>query len=105
LILKGDYSASANQWRQALRTLGRPLPTSKLDLAASLIWQIFRQVFHKIYIGRWLFCRARGIRRKTVEPTDVKNSARDAAIAYFKLHQLHLAGLFKIIFSKNFLSL
>ena len=30
--------------------------------------------------------------RQKVEPSDVMNSARDAAVAYFKLHQLHLAG-------------
>lgn len=92
LLFQGDYSAAANQWRLALKALGRPLPTSKLDLTASLVWQTFRQVFHKIYIGRWLFCRAGRVRRKVVETSDVRNSARDAAIAYFKIHQLHLSG-------------
>lgn len=34
------------------------------------------------------------MRRKTVEISDVKDSARHAAFAYFKLHQLHLAGMY-----------
>nr|QGX48188.1 SREBP [Sinonovacula constricta] len=89
---KREYTAAANQWRLALLSLGRPLPTSKLDLAASLLWQIVRQVFHKLYITRLLFSTRR-IYRKSAEMTDVKSSARDAAIAYFKLHQLHLSGL------------
>ena len=92
LLFQGDYSASAHQWKLALQALGRPLPTSRLDLVTSLAWQCFRQLLHKIYVGRWLFCRAGGLRKRVVETSDVMNSARDAAVAYFKLHQLHLSG-------------
>ena len=92
-ILQGDFSAAAHQFRLALVAIGRPLPTSKIDLGASIMWQIFRQFLHKVYVGRWLFCRSGKMRRKPVEPADVKNSARDGATVYFKLHQLHLAGM------------
>ena len=97
ILFQGDYSASSHQLRLALLSLGRPLPTSKMDLAASLMWQLFRQVTHRLYLGKWLFCRAGGIRRKNVEKSDVKNCAKDAAIAYFKLHQMHILGMFFVL--------
>lgn len=58
------------------------------------MWQTFRQVLHKLYVGRWLFCKAGRMRRNNVQVSEVKESARHAAVAYFKLHQLHLSGKF-----------
>ena len=68
------------------------------------MWQLVRQISHRLYVGKWLFCRAGGIKRKTTEKSDVKTSARDAAMAYFKLHQLHLLGK-QVHISPNILGL
>ncbi|XP_052279883.1 sterol regulatory element-binding protein 1-like isoform X1 [Dreissena polymorpha] len=90
---RGDYISAANQWKLALLALRRPLPTSKLDLAASMLWQLVRQVLHKLYVGRWLAASGLHIWRQLDDVSDRKNSAKQAALAYFRLHQLHLAGL------------
>ena len=77
-----------------LRALGRPLPTSRVDMTACLIWNMLRQGLHRLYIGRWLANRARGALRggEGYSREDLKASARDAALVYHKLHQLHLTG-------------
>jgi hypothetical protein len=90
-LAKGEYAAAATQLRSCLHALGRPLPTSKLDLAASLGWQSVRQALHRIYVGRWL-SRHAGAFYSSVKADDVKSSARDAALVYHKLHQLYLTG-------------
>jgi len=89
--LQGEYAAAATQLRNCLHALGRPLPTSKLDLAASLGWQSVRQALHRVYVGRWL-SRHAGAFYTSVKADDVKTSARDAALVYHKLHQLYLTG-------------
>ena len=74
-----------------MQALGRPLPTSNFDRVASFFWHLLRQVLHYIYVGRWLAKKAGGLWNK-VGADDVKKSARDAAYAYHRLHQLHLTG-------------
>ncbi|KAL3879146.1 hypothetical protein ACJMK2_031456 [Sinanodonta woodiana] len=87
----GNYSASGNQLRLALQSLGRPLPTSTFDLFASLVWQIFRHFLHRIYLGWWLSCKATGF-RKSGYRKDAADSAKNASLAYFRLNQLYLTG-------------
>ncbi|KAK3579818.1 hypothetical protein CHS0354_014965 [Potamilus streckersoni] len=87
----GNYSASGNQLRLALQSLGRPLPASTFDLFASLVWQIFRHFLHRIYLGWWLSCKAVSF-RKSVHRKDAADSAKNASLAYFRLHQLYLTG-------------
>uniref|UniRef100_A0A0L8H136 BHLH domain-containing protein n=2 Tax=Octopus bimaculoides TaxID=37653 RepID=A0A0L8H136_OCTBM len=91
-ITQGNYAASAQQLHLGLLALGRPLPTSKIDLVASLAWHSLRQFLHYIYLGRWLSNRAGGLWSKEFEASEVKQSAVNAALAYHKLHQLHLTG-------------
>ncbi|XP_041360280.1 sterol regulatory element-binding protein 1-like isoform X2 [Gigantopelta aegis] len=89
---RGAYSNATNYLRQCLTTLGRPLPTSKIDLVSAIMWQLFRQFLHRLYLGRWLSNMAGGFLNGDVKSSDVKISARDAALVYHKLNQLHLAG-------------
>ena len=51
---QGKYKEAASQLAGCLSSLGRPLPVSRLDQALALIWQTFRQLLHRIYIGRWM---------------------------------------------------
>ena len=88
---QGDYTKAETHLRSCLTAVGRPMPTSKLDLTASLFWHTLRQVLHSLYIGRWLSSLAGGIRNSPTKG-DVKSSARDSALVYHKLHQLHLTG-------------
>ncbi|NXB49002.1 SRBP1 protein, partial [Leucopsar rothschildi] len=78
--------------RTALGALGRPLPASHGDLACSLLWTLLRHLLQRLWVGRWLAARAGGLRPDPPPPAHVRQSARDAAMAYHRLHQLHLAG-------------
>ncbi|CAG5122454.1 unnamed protein product [Candidula unifasciata] len=89
-VSRADYSSAGQQLRQCLLALGRPLPTSKVDLLSGVAWQILRQCLNRIYLGRWLASRAGSLTGKN--SADVKESARDAADAFHVLNQLHLSG-------------
>ncbi|XP_012940196.2 sterol regulatory element-binding protein 1 [Aplysia californica] len=89
-LSRADYSSANHQLQQCLLALGRPLPTSKVDLISGVGWQIFRQCLNRLYLGRWLASRAgRLVGRNSA---DVKESARDAANVFHTLNQLHLCG-------------
>ncbi|XP_022108492.1 sterol regulatory element-binding protein 1-like isoform X2 [Acanthaster planci] len=93
-LARGDFAAAASQLRTCLTALGRPLPTSRLDLLSSLTWNLVRHVLNRLLIGRWLATLAGGLRRKREgeKCLDGKASARNGALVYHKLHQLHMAG-------------
>ncbi|XP_059991780.1 sterol regulatory element-binding protein 1 isoform X4 [Lagenorhynchus albirostris] len=91
-LARGDFAQAAQQLWLALRALGRPLPTSHLDLACSLLWGLIRHLLQHLWVGRWLAGRAGGLRRDGALQVDARTSARDAALAYHKLHQLHTMG-------------
>lgn len=77
--------------------LGRALPTSRLDLACSLSWNVIRYSLQKLRLVRWLLKKVFQRRRATPATAagfedEAKASARDAALAYHRLHQLHITG-------------
>lgn len=77
--------------------LGRTLPTSRLDLACSLSWNVIRYSLQKLRLVRWLLKKVFQHRRAAPATTagfedEAKASARDAALAYHRLHQLHITG-------------
>lgn len=77
--------------------LGRALPTSRLDLACSLSWNVIRYSLQKLRLVRWLLKKVFQGRRTTPAAAaglvdEAKASARDAALAYHRLHQLHITG-------------
>ncbi|NWV68650.1 SRBP1 protein, partial [Malurus elegans] len=89
---RGDFAQGAQHLRTALGALGRPLPASHGDLACSLLWTLLRHLLQRLWVGRWLAARAGGLRPDPPPAAHVRQSARDAAMAYHRLHQLHLAG-------------
>ncbi|XP_064376167.1 sterol regulatory element-binding protein 1 isoform X2 [Dromaius novaehollandiae] len=91
-LARGDFAQAAQHLWTALRALGRPLPASHGDLACSLLWSLLRHLLQRLWVGRWLAARAGGLRRDPPPPAHVRQSARDAAMAYHRLHQLHLTG-------------
>jgi hypothetical protein len=42
-FFQAEYSWASEQYRKALKCIGRPLPTSNLDLFASLVWNLGNQ--------------------------------------------------------------
>ncbi|XP_051023285.1 sterol regulatory element-binding protein 1 isoform X1 [Acomys russatus] len=91
-LARGDFAQAAQQLWLALQALGRPLPTSNLDLACSLLWNLIRHLLQRLWVGRWLAGQAGGLQRDCGLKTDARASARDAALVYHKLHQLHAMG-------------
>ncbi|XP_042654893.1 LOW QUALITY PROTEIN: sterol regulatory element-binding protein 1 [Tyto alba] len=89
---RGDFAEGAQHLRTALAALGRPLPASHGDLACSLLWTLLRHLLQRLWVGHWLAARAGGLRPDPPPRAHVRQSARDAAMAYHRLHQLHLAG-------------
>ncbi|XP_069338018.1 sterol regulatory element-binding protein 1 isoform X9 [Eulemur rufifrons] len=89
---QGDFAQATQQLWLALRALGRPLPTSHLDLACSLLWNLIRHLLQRLWVGRWLAGWAGGLQRDCALQADARASTRDAALVYHKLHQLHTTG-------------
>ena len=88
--MQGNYSWATDQLSRALACIGRPLPTSNLDLVSGLAWNFLRSLTHRLFWGKWLFRKAGLLRSNSDE--DVKTSAVNAALAYHKLNQMHLTG-------------
>lgn len=89
---QGDFAqASHNLWT-CLKALGRPLPTSQLDLACAALWSLLRFCLQRLWVGRWLAARAGGLRSDRPLQEDACKSSRDAALVYHRLHQLHMTG-------------
>ncbi|XP_017502643.2 sterol regulatory element-binding protein 1 isoform X6 [Manis javanica] len=91
-LARGDFAQATQQLWLALRALGRPLPTSHVDLACSLLWNLIRHLLQHLWVGCWLAGRAGGLQRDCALQADAHASARDAALVYHKLHQLHTTG-------------
>lgn len=91
-LARGDFAqASQNLWT-CLKALGRPLPTSQLDLACAVLWSTLRLWLQRLWVGRWLACRAGALRADRPLQEDARKSSRDAALVYHRLHQLHMTG-------------
>uniref|UniRef100_A0A3Q1JKV6 Sterol regulatory element-binding protein 1 n=1 Tax=Anabas testudineus TaxID=64144 RepID=A0A3Q1JKV6_ANATE len=91
-LARGDFAqASQNLWT-CLKALGRPLPTSQLDLACAALWSLLRFCLQRLWVGRWLAARAGGLRYDRPLQEDACKSSRDAALVYHRLHQLHMTG-------------
>lgn len=94
--LQGDFAAAATNLQTCLSVLGRALPASRLDLACSLSWNVIRYSLQKLRLVRWLLKKVCQRRRAPATAAgfedEAKASARDAALAYHRLHQLHITG-------------
>lgn len=80
---------------RCLEISGRPLPTSRLDMTCSLLWNIFRQIVHRFSFLRWLSTLQKC---SSFVENDLKyrqESAKQAALVYHQLHQLYLSGKIK----------
>ncbi|XP_051571576.1 sterol regulatory element-binding protein 1-like isoform X1 [Myxocyprinus asiaticus] len=91
-LARGDFAqASQNLWT-CLKALGRPLPTSQLDLTCAVLWSALRLCLQRLWVGRWLASRAGALRANRMLQEDARKSCRDAALVYHRLHQLHMTG-------------
>ncbi|CAK6964813.1 sterol regulatory element-binding protein 1 [Scomber scombrus] len=91
-LARGDFAQASQNLRTCLKALGRPLPTSQLDLACAALWSLLRFCLQRLWVGRWLAARAGGLRSDRPLQEDACKSSRDAALVYHRLHQLHMTG-------------
>ncbi|CAG0895751.1 unnamed protein product [Cyprideis torosa] len=91
-LARGDYTAASHQLALCLEACGRPLPTSRLDLMATAFWQVLRQILHCVYVGRFVSRCVGGARLSRSEREGIRESLREVASVYHRLHQLHLTG-------------
>ncbi|XP_078414659.1 sterol regulatory element-binding protein 1 isoform X1 [Cetorhinus maximus] len=91
-LARGDFAQASQNLRTCLKALGRPLPTSNLDFACSLMWNVTRHILQRLWVGRWFAARAGGFRQNKELKDDMRKSTRDAALVYHKLQQLHMTG-------------
>ncbi|KAG7460037.1 hypothetical protein MATL_G00216940 [Megalops atlanticus] len=85
---RGDYAAADASLQTCLSVLSRALPTTGLDLACSLSWNVIRYCLHRPTPLGWLVRQVGGKH----EGEESQTSARDAALVYHRLSQLQLTG-------------
>ncbi|KAK6626223.1 hypothetical protein RUM43_006530 [Polyplax serrata] len=89
--LSRGKSGDANvELQRCLQTFGRPLPTSKFECVTATAWQVTRQLLHRLWIGRWLAAKSGGIFADPGKKLEALNSAKEQAVIYHRLHQIHL---------------
>ncbi|KAG7491464.1 hypothetical protein MATL_G00004690 [Megalops atlanticus] len=85
---RGDYTAAAASLQTCLSDLSRGLPSTSLDLACSLSWNLIRYCLYWPAPLRWLVRQIGGRH----EGEESQTSSRDASLVYHKLSQLQLTG-------------
>ncbi|KAK9306386.1 hypothetical protein QLX08_002905 [Tetragonisca angustula] len=89
-ISKNDYSQACRDLHQCLQYLGRPYPSSRTEVWLGTMWQIIRQLLHKLWIGKWILHIHKWFSEKTVRQ-QAEISAMEIAIIYQHMLCLHLS--------------
>ncbi|EFA01599.1 sterol regulatory element-binding protein 1 [Tribolium castaneum] len=89
-IKAGDKLEAKQELRRCLQTFGITLATSRFELVLSLCWQVFRQVMHRLWIGRWLSRHVGGFFVDGATRYEALTSCRELSLVYHDLHQLQL---------------
>lgn len=87
----GNFIKAAGHYRQALSALGRSVPLSKLDVLASVGWNLQRQVLHRLGLTRWLSGRVGAVFLSREQRRVGREFLAETALCYHQLHQLHLS--------------
>uniref|UniRef100_A0A1B6EGK4 BHLH domain-containing protein n=1 Tax=Clastoptera arizonana TaxID=38151 RepID=A0A1B6EGK4_9HEMI len=89
-ISKGNNAGAQRELEICLQVFCCPLPVSRLELFTSSTWQIVRQILHRMYIGKWISRYTGGLFANAIHKQEARASAKELALVYHKLHQLHL---------------
>ncbi|XP_053678112.1 sterol regulatory element-binding protein 1 [Anopheles nili] len=87
---RGNADASYREAKLCLQSFGLSLPSTRLERFSTTGWQFVRMFFHRLYVGRWLSRRTGGLFKPEGERMHALHSARELALLYHRLHQLHL---------------
>lgn len=89
-ISKSEYSQAYRDLHQCLQYLGRPYPSSRTETCLATMWQIIRQLLHKLWIGKWILHIHKWFSEKTIRQ-QAEISAMEIAIIYQHMLCLHLS--------------
>ncbi|RXG72584.1 Sterol regulatory element-binding protein 1 [Armadillidium vulgare] len=91
-ISKKNYSIASSKYSAALLSMGRPLPVSTLEKTCGLLWQMFRQILQRLYVGKWLAQHAGGFFIDKEARKAIGERAIETLNILHKLNRLHLMG-------------
>ncbi|OAD46986.1 Sterol regulatory element-binding protein 2 [Eufriesea mexicana] len=89
-ISKNEYSQAYRDLHQCLQYLGRLYPSSRTEAWLATMWQIIRQLLHKLWIGKWILYTHKWFSEKTTRQ-QAEISAMEIAIIYQHMLCLHLS--------------
>nr|XP_040240589.2 sterol regulatory element-binding protein 1 [Anopheles coluzzii] len=87
---RGNADASYREAKLCLQSFGLSLPSTRVQRVSATAWQFVRMFFHRLYIGRWLSRRTGGLFKPEGDRMHALHSARELALLYHRLNQLHL---------------
>ncbi|EDV97523.1 GH14653 [Drosophila grimshawi] len=89
---QGQSSLAYAGYLNCLHMYGLSLPASRLECHLQTFWQFLRFLFHRLWLGRVLSRRAGGLFCSAETRKRALASARELALLYNRLNQLHLTG-------------
>lgn len=78
---KHEYNQAYRDLHQCLQYFGRSFPLSRTEMCLATMWQIVRQVLHKLWLGRWVMQINKWLSDKS-ERQQAEMSAMEIAIVY-----------------------
>nr|CAH7720133.1 unnamed protein product [Callosobruchus chinensis] len=89
-LSQGDKLSAKQELLRCLQIYGIIFPTTRLELFLCLCWQIFRQVLHRLWIGRWLSSHAGGFFIDANARYEALTSCKELALVFNDLHKIQL---------------
>ncbi|KAG5883119.1 hypothetical protein JTB14_011522 [Gonioctena quinquepunctata] len=91
-LKKGDKMGAKQELLRCLQTYGITLPTSRFELFLCFCWQLFRQIVHRLWIGRWLSRHAGGFLVDGATRFQAQTSCKELARVFNDLHKIQLVA-------------
>ncbi|XP_023178234.2 sterol regulatory element-binding protein 1 [Drosophila hydei] len=89
---QGQHAQAYTGYLNCLHMYGLNLPTSRLECHLHTLWQFLRFLFHRLWLGRVLSRRSGGLFCNATTRKRALSSARELALLFNRLNQLHLTG-------------
>lgn len=94
-FIQGKSKESYDELHRCLQSFGLSLPMSRFERFTSTSWQFVRMGLHRIWIGRFLSRRNGGLFKSEALRVEALNSAKELALVYHRMNQLHLSSNMK----------
>jgi len=93
--LQGKGKESYDELTRCLQAFGLSVPMSRVERFTGTTWQFVRNMLHRLWIGRFLSRRNGGLFKSEVQRSDALSSAKELALVYHRMNQLHLTANMK----------